>query len=62
MTTYTIMGSLSSPTEWTKDWPVQSDNWAWLDEVSNRMADENDNVIIFHTGDFYDKQTEWAKA
>ena len=61
MTTFTKLGSLVTPTPWTKKTTLQSDLWAWLDELLNRMTDENDNVIIFHTWDFYDKDTEWAK-
>lgn len=49
-------------TNWTKKSPIQSDLWAWLDEINNIMTDENDDIIIFHTGDFYNKDTEWTKT
>jgi len=52
---------LSPSSLWTVDPNLQIDLWAWLDELFNRMSDEDDNVIIFHTWDFYDSDTLWTK-
>jgi len=41
--------------------PLQNDLGAGLDELLNRMTDENDNVILFHNWEFYDAPTQWQK-
>ena len=59
MTTYTKEASVS--TTYETEQVIQSDEGVWLDELLNEMTDEDNSVIIFHTGDFYDRPSEYKK-
>lgn len=50
--TWNIQWDVTS--NFTKQWVIQNDLWAWLDYNDDIMTDENDDIIIFHTWLFWD--------
>ena len=48
-------------TIWTQEDPTQSDKWYLLVNAWDVLADNNWDTIVFHNGDFYDSNTEWAE-
>lgn len=48
-------------TSWQKEDPTQADKWHLLVNTGDILCDNLWNAILFHTGIFYDQNTQWQK-
>jgi len=48
-------------TTWTKEWDTQSDKWHLTVNLGDILCDNLWRTILFHTGVFYNEDTQWQK-